>query len=395
MSSSFKVLFVLPNFGRNGAVDFVIDLANAMVVNHGHVEILGLEGVEREERAPLESVVVTVAARRRAGGPRNPSRWRRFEQILRLPGLLFQTLRAVSRSDVVVLTWEKGPALLLPSLAAFILRKPTVAIVQNNVDRSLHDYSRINWRRAMCWAYNRAQAVVCISKDQVAILNEIGIGDSNIVVIPNGIDVERVRALSTDAPVTALPADTVPYIVGVGRLSSQKGFDLLIKAHARVRENKLDHRLVLVGDGPDENALKSLAEECGVSDSVVFLGFVRNPYPILARSTLYCLSSRYEGRPLALAESASLGVPVVAADCPTGPREILADGLYGELVEPESVDGLAEAIESHLRDPLRLKQMARACARNADRLSIKTCADRHIRLLSQWVLQGESVSKYV
>ena len=157
----------------------------------------------------------------------------------------------------------------------------------------------------------------------------------------------------------------------------------MICAHANSLRRGFRHRLVLIGHGPDKSALKSLAAEQGVSDSVLFMGRLDNPYPVVAQSSVLCASSRYEGRSLVLSEAAALGVPVIAANCPTGAREVLADGRYGELVETESVSALSEAIENHLRDPWKLISKAEASANDVDRLSIKTCAKHYISLIRQ------------
>jgi glycosyltransferase involved in cell wall biosynthesis len=297
--------------------------------------------------------------------------------------LFKDVMKSVLRADVVILTWEYGRALLLPSIAAFILRKPTIAIVQNNVQRSIADYSSAGWQRVLRWAYARARAVVCISDDQRTMLQEIGVGDSNLVTIPNGVDLDRIRTLAQRSAPSTLTDDEIPYVVSVGRLSSQKGFDFLIRAHAEVLKRGNKHRLVLIGYGPDKDKLTALAAELGVDDSILFLGYQENPYSTMLRSSVYCLSSRFEGRPLTLAEAALLGVPIIATDCPTGPREILADGRYGDLVEPESVEALATAIEQHFRDPQRLIDKGRAAKKDSDQFSIHVCARRYVSLIRQ------------
>jgi glycosyltransferase involved in cell wall biosynthesis len=145
----------------------------------------------------------------------------------------------------------------------------------------------------------------------------------------------------------------------------------------------IKHRLVLIGYGPDKDKLAALAADLRVDDSTLFLGYQENPYSTMLRSSVYCLSSRFEGRPLTLAEAALLGVPMIATDCPTGPREILADGRYGDLVEPESVEALALAIEQHFRDPQRLNDKAQAAKRDSDQFSIHVCAKRYVSLIKQ------------
>jgi glycosyltransferase involved in cell wall biosynthesis len=383
MSDFDRTLFVLPNFARNGAVDFIVDLADAMALQEIDVEILALNGTNRPSRSPKGPVTVSVALAEEPSWLRRAVPVRQIRQVLRAPVQIGRILHSALRSDVIVLTWEMGAALLLPSLAAYLLRKPTIAIVQNNVLRSVIDYHGIKWQHVLRWSYARARAVVCVSVDQMVVVEQAGVSSSKLVTIPNAVDIERVRRLAGYPPPTILKVDEMPFVVGVGRLSEQKGFDLLIQAHADVLRRGFRHRLVLIGEGPDMQAMAELAAEKGVAESVIFPGYLVNPYPALVRASVFCLSSRYEGRPLVLAEAAILGVPTIATDCPTGAREVLGDGLYGDLVKTESVEALSTAIERYLRDPQRLLLKAQASASESARFSIQNCAQSYIKLIRQ------------
>src|SRR4029450_4389351 len=110
------------------------------------------------------------------------------------------------------------------------------------------------------------------------------------------------------------------FIIGLGRLWPEKGFELLVEAHAKVRAAGLPHGLVIVGRGPELDALRALVDRLGVSNSVLLPGFVANPFPVLARASLLCVPSRFEGFGLTIAEALVLGVPVVSTDC-GGPSE--------------------------------------------------------------------------
>lgn len=105
-----------------------------------------------------------------------------------------------------------------------------------------------------------------------------------------------------------------------------------------------------------------LAQKLDITADVSLPGFVPNPYAYLARAQLFVLSSRWEGSPNVLTEALALGVPVVATDCPSGPREILRDGYYGKLVPMNDDVALTRAIEETLNRPLpsaMLKEAAR------------------------------------
>jgi glycosyltransferase involved in cell wall biosynthesis len=134
-----------------------------------------------------------------------------------------------------------------------------------------------------------------------------------------------------------------PVILGVGRFVAQKDFTTLIKAFARVRQ-QMDARLVLLGSGQQKQQLEALIEELGLTESVAFPGFVRNPYAYMARSSVFVLSSAWEGFGNVLVEAMAAGTPVISTDCPSGPAEILAQGKYGELVPVGDATAMAEAI---------------------------------------------------
>ncbi|MDU0355995.1 glycosyltransferase [Paraglaciecola aquimarina] len=149
------------------------------------------------------------------------------------------------------------------------------------------------------------------------------------------------------------------YICGVGRLKHQKGFDILMRAYSICIKAKQDiPKLVLVGDGPDHDALIKLRAELKLEDSVVFAGYTNNPYKYMKNSKLFVLSSRFEGMPTVLVEAISLGVPIVATDCPTGPSELIGhiDGV--NLVPVGDHQALAAEILAKLTAPHTIDKKA-------------------------------------
>ena len=167
-------------------------------------------------------------------------------------------------------------------------------------------------------------------------------------------------------------------MVGIGRLTPQKDFASLLRSFQLVRKER-DCRLVILGEGPERDALLHLADELGIREHVDLPGFVPNPYAVLARAQAFVLSSRWEGLPTVLIEAMALGVPLVAADCPSGPREILQDGAFGELVPVGDVEAMARAIVAALhQDP----DAARGAAR-AEPYLFATAARTYLKLARQ------------
>lgn len=135
-----------------------------------------------------------------------------------------------------------------------------------------------------------------------------------------------------------------PVILGVGRLREQKDFPTLIKAFAQVRRT-CPARLMIIGEGPERSLLETLVKELNLEAEVSLPGFIDNPYPYMVQAELFVLSSRWEGLPGVLIEALYCGGPLIATDCPSGPREVLCDGRYGQLVPVGDVSAMAHAME--------------------------------------------------
>jgi glycosyltransferase involved in cell wall biosynthesis len=149
-----------------------------------------------------------------------------------------------------------------------------------------------------------------------------------------------------------------PAVVAVGRLAFQKGFDVLLHAHARLRAAGVDHHVAILGEGERRDELTALVQALGVSDSVFMPGFVTNPYSLMRAARAFVLPSRFEGFGMVVAEALAVGVPVVATDCESGPAEILGEGRYGVVVPVDDVPALERAIGGLLGDHARSRDFA-------------------------------------
>ena len=162
-------------------------------------------------------------------------------------------------------------------------------------------------------------------------------------VIPNAINPAFIRP--------AYEGEREKVIVGVGRLSEQKNFALLISSFTKIAEKFPEYKLVIYGKGSLLNSLQSLAKEKGVGDRVEFPGFATNMPEILEKASMFVLSSDYEGMPNALMEAMALGVPCVSTDCGGGgARFLIRDGENGLLVPRKDQEKMAEAMEKILSD---------------------------------------------
>ncbi len=197
--------------------------------------------------------------------------------------------------------------------------------------------------------YPSADVVIALTEDMKLELRKI-LPSVKINVIPNPVVNENIYSLSRE-PLTHpwFSPKKYPVVLAVGRLTSAKGFDVLLKAFSIVLKG-LKARLFILGEGPLRGELETLARQLEIEDWVEMPGFVHNPYKFMARSDLFVLSSRWEGLPTVLIEALSLNLPVVSTDCVSGPREILKNGMFGKLVPVEDYIALAKAIEETLKE---------------------------------------------
>lgn len=133
-------------------------------------------------------------------------------------------------------------------------------------------------------------------------------------------------------------------VLSVGRLTYQKGFDLLLDAWALVCKQNSEWTLKIVGGGEDEQALKNQAKELGIENRVIFVPPTKNIAEHYKTASFYCMSSRFEGLPMVLLEAQSYGLPIVSFDCDTGPAEVIKNQYNGNLVESENTFDLAKSI---------------------------------------------------
>ncbi len=141
-----------------------------------------------------------------------------------------------------------------------------------------------------------------------------------------------------------------PIVMGLGELCERKDFPTLMRAFALIQRD-YPSRLMILGRGKDRDSLLALARELGITAALDLPGFVAAPLDYLAQASLFAFTSTLEGLGFALIEALAVGVPAVATDCPSGPREILQDGKFGPLVPVGDYQALAAAMLATLRDP--------------------------------------------
>ena len=202
------------------------------------------------------------------------------------------------------------------------------------------------------------------------------IGDKG-VVIHNAVGNELVYNM---------PEDVVRKrkISAVGRCAKQKDYATLLSAFSKVVECYPDYTLEIFGNDQGEYAdqMKKLALDLGIADNVKFMGVAKDAVIKIADSSVYVMSSRYEGMPNALMEAMAIGLPCVSTDCPNGPAELIEDGVNGLLVPVGDSDALAKAMLKMIED----KEFAARCAENARKILTTHSIDKKAAEYEAYIL---------
>jgi glycosyltransferase involved in cell wall biosynthesis len=235
------------------------------------------------------------------------------------------------------------------------------------------------------WLYPQAHRVVAVSHGVATdILHLYQLPTAKVEVIYNPVVTPELMIQSQDTVEHPwLTAGEPPIILGVGRLTAQKDFATLIRAFARVRQSH-EARLIILGEGEHRPILERLVRELGLQEWVALPGFVENPYAWMRRAAVFVLSSRWEGLPTVLIEAMACGTPVVATDCPSGPREILEGGKWGKLVPVGDAVGLAEAICQTLKEGSPSDLSIRASD-----FSLERAVESYLQVLGLWRNGGD------
>ncbi|MCC6872928.1 MAG: glycosyltransferase family 4 protein [Sandaracinaceae bacterium] len=204
--------------------------------------------------------------------------------------------------------------------------------------------------------YTRAGAVVAQTERTAAALRWPL--SPTVVAIGNPVPEMAARATKAERP----------RVIAAGRLVPQKGFDVLLRAFARVDAPQWE--LVIFGEGPERARLEALRGSLGLGDRARLAGTSDELVMELARASIFVLASRFEGFPNVLCEAMAVGLPVIATRCPAGPEEIVREGIDGRLVEVDDVPALARALEELIRSPEQRARMAGAARTISQRYGV-------------------------
>ncbi|GAA2597417.1 hypothetical protein GCM10010435_90930 [Winogradskya consettensis] len=374
-----KIRYVLHNaYGAGGTIRTVVNQANAMCETH-EVEVVS---VYRSREAPVFALdprvrLVTLTDLREDGSRwtdpagtnsrfwrktrrfrtplahRHDFRYKRWDPLV--DAAVIRYFRA-QRDGVLVTT---RPALNM--LSAWFAPRKVVRVGQDHLN--LGSY-KPGLRAAILKAYPRL--------DVVGVLTRADLGEWE-AALPG---VRIVRVANGVPPRLGVPdgSDRSPTVLAAGRLNGQKGFDLLIEAFGQVHAEHPGWRLDIFGEGKLRARLTAQIEEAGLAGTVRLRGLTRNLDAELDKASVFALSSRREGLPMVLLEAMAAGLPAVAFDCPTGPREVVEDGVNGLLVPAEDVEALATGLSKLIGDAALRETMSHAAVATGGRYAMPEIA---------------------
>ena len=348
-----KIAIVIAELASGGGAEKVAaDLANEFSARQYDVAIITFANLEPHEiRYAVNARFIDLAIPERQGnlffqvGLMLKRAWH-FRRVFKKEGFdhIFSFLEAANAPCVIA------------------SRKVVVSIHSNPARMTRNEW------RLFQWVYPRAKSVIAVSKQMQALL-ESKAGLKNVNCIYNPVNVAVIQEKSHES--IAFDGD---FILAVGRLEEPKRFDRLIEAFAKTKASQTC-QLFIVGSGSWQSRLENSIQTLGLSEKVKLLGFDDNPYKYMARAKFLVMSSMYEGYPLVLIEALSLGCPLIATDCPTGPREIIQQGKNGLLVKNGNIGALAENIDALFFNEALRQCMSKYAPHSVCDNNIKVVAD--------------------
>jgi glycosyltransferase involved in cell wall biosynthesis len=232
----------------------------------------------------------------------------------------------------------------ISTITILAVRKLGIPVIVSERNHPRQHVIPYRWKLARQLFYRRAENLVVQSAEMIPFYQRLGV-DTTVIGNP-------LREVNIDSH------QRHPWILGVGRLTHQKGFDLLVRAYA---SSGLYPRwqLVIVGEGEERDNLLQLARKLGVDEGLQLPGLVRDVDAYYARASLFVLSSRYEGFPNALAEAMGAGLACISFNCEYGPEKLLGHKGNGMLVATGNVEEMGRSLAYLAASPDERERMGR------------------------------------
>ncbi len=349
---SRNLTLVIHALHGGGAERVAATMANRWTAEGDRVTLITLDSVDSDVYQVGPQVERVGLGLMRFSGNSLHAGWNNAQRIRGLR----QAIRAATPDCVVSITDRMNVLALLASRGF-----DAPIVIAERSDPRHQSMGRI-WEHLRRWTYPRCTAAVAQTQSVAQHLSAL-VGHRPVYVIPNGVVAPAVTA----AALTERDARTV---VAMGRLSPEKGFDLLIEAFARLAPQHPDWQLQIAGDGPQRAALQQEVDRHGLGARIQLVGWVADPAEFLSRGALYVMSSRYEGFPTSLLEAMACGLAVISSDCDSGPRAIIRPEVDGLLVPVADPVAMMHAIDRLISDPVTRHGLGERAREVVDRFSM-------------------------
>lgn len=328
MAQRPRVLLLIPHLGGGGAERVTALLTQGLPARKYDLH-LGLitQSLRASDMVPAGVEIHAMGVRR--------VRW-----------AIFPLVRLIRRLQPdLILSGMAHLNFLILLLRPLLPRKTRIVVRQNAMVSSDLESRRlpVGTRFLYRLLYPSADRIVCQTRAMADDLEACsGVRDDLVRVLPNPIDADCIRRLRADSDPHW--SGSGPHLLAIGRLSAEKGFDLLLRSFSSLRIKFPTADLTILGDGPEIAALRKMRNELHLEASVNFAGFVPRPEIYFAGATLFVLPSRNEGLPNALLEAAAGGLPIVATPCSDGVAHLLRGKRGSWLANDISAGGLTHTL---------------------------------------------------
>ena len=218
--------------------------------------------------------------------------------------------------------------------------------------------------------YDKILAICDTMRDEFVEI--LGMDKNKVELVYNPIDLEAIRKKAENIDKKYENYLKQDYFLQVSRLTEQKQPEHLVDIYYKLKQRGIKEKLYFIGNGEKVELIKQKIKEYKLEDDVILLGQIENPYPFFKNAKLFVHTGKYEGLPTVLLESLAFGTPVVAYDCPTGPKDILGkNSEYGKLIPLNDKDVFVEKVCELVNDDEKYKNYRKISLVRADDFSMK------------------------
>lgn len=369
------ILIFIPSIESGGVEKNAIIVANKLAAQDYLVSVLYCRIIDEKKNAFSEGIEM-VKFERRTIPHINP----RLTDALFIRKSLKEYLDKQDAENTVLIAFQSA------SVAIGVGKKAGVRVIcrlSNHPSAVKYEHSILRslseWLKP--FTYKKADVIVANSRKLAEDFgNKV---HRDVVTIYNPIDFDDIKEKAKEDIEPELLEEAKScegrLFIAVGRLTAQKDYDTMLKGFAMSKHK--DTMLWIIGEGSERRRIEELIKTLNIKDRVRLLGYRNNVYKYLKYATIYILSSKYEGCPNSLIEAVASGIPCIAADCLSGPREVLLDGDGGLLFQVGEDAELAKCIDRYLDNPTEMDTQKKLAYRQISRFELKTAIDSYCHII--------------